>query len=131
MPYRVFCGGYSANAHQFGTSKNNPNEAYNKALSKWNNRAEQPNEPLTLEELKQMDCQPVWVSLGCECLCKVIRGFVPERINTNGSFETDIYFTDYTQLPLEDCGKTWLAYRRPPTEYKPDNFKLDGVMFQE
>lgn len=84
------------------------------AISAWNNRYEPENEPLTLDELKQTEGKPVWVKINQECLCKVIKGFIPARFNDDEPHETDVYFTDYTQLPLEDYDKTWLAYRREP-----------------
>lgn len=31
-------------------------------ILEWNCRAQQPNEPLTLEQLRQMDGEPVWIS---------------------------------------------------------------------
>jgi len=37
------------------------------AVENWNRRAEPPNPPLTLEELRQMDGEPVWV-IGVSCI---------------------------------------------------------------
>ena len=36
-------------------------DALNRAISAWNRRAQPANEPLTIEQLKQMDGEPVWV----------------------------------------------------------------------
>lgn len=83
------------------------------ALLKTNPEA-QPNEPLTLEKLREMKGEPVWlkeglkvgewaIALGCEDLHY-------------------IYFTAWRgsmRFPIEDCGTVWLAYRRPPKEGTP------------
>ena len=71
-------------------------------------RAQQePNLPLTLEELREMDGEPVWV----KCLepdmghlsCWGIRNFDC----------VDGYHTNYCDT---DYGRGWLAYRRKPEE---------------
>ena len=36
--------------------------AHDKAIAAWNRRAEPENNPLTIDELKQMDGEPVWIS---------------------------------------------------------------------
>lgn len=73
---------------------------YSKKFAEMENLAEaaQPNEPLTLEELREMDkITPVWWTRnGCRCLCE--RGYITMP---NG----DIYGAD------EMNG---LFYRRPP-----------------
>ena len=47
--------------------------ALEQAEDKWNRRAEEKNEPLTLEELRQMDGEPVWCidGMGNGCWCVV------------------------------------------------------------
>ncbi len=66
--------------------------------------AEQSNEPLTLEELREMDGEPVWI--------------VPMR--GSGGFCTWMLVDAEYELcrevhgemaVFENCGKTWLAYR--------------------
>lgn len=61
---------------------------------------QQPNEPLTVEQLKRMDGEPVWVQrMGKDVWCMVI-----------GSVEWNAgEYYDFSGY-----GKTWLAYRRPP-----------------
>ena len=73
----------------------------------------QPNEPLTLEELREMDGEPVWV--------------VPKDKPTHcgGWCGVTVWKCDrYSYVSLlrdadsgwgfEEYGKTWIAYRRPP-----------------
>lgn len=67
----------------------------------------QPNEPLTLEELKQMYCQAVWVqyedsSHGSWGLVELDRITLPAGA--------------YCIIQEEGFGKGWRAYRRPPKE---------------
>ena len=67
------------------------------------------NEPLTQEELREMDGEPVWI--------------VPMR--GSGGFCTWMLVDAEYELcrevhgemaVFENCGKTWLAYRRRPEE---------------
>lgn len=62
-----------------------------------NRRTQQPNEPLTLEELREMDGEPVWVE-------------------SHGASFThgDGWYISANKFHLSGYGKTWLAYRRPP-----------------
>lgn len=62
-----------------------------------------PNDPLTLEELQEMDGEPVWVCLpngSCGGWMINYRGWCTNRFTS-----TEMYGT---------YGKTWLAYRRKP-----------------
>ena len=95
------------------------------AISAWNTRAEQPNEPLTLDELKQMDGEPVWVK---EITDKPIDGDYWGIIKLNYSAQYVRIHGDVVISPPTDgrsalgattisyCGKTWLAYRQKPKE---------------
>lgn len=70
----------------------------------------QPNEPLTLEELREMDGQPVWTHsdiFPCDCGWRVIKRIV---------VDSDVEFTDGWSFGFDGYGKNWLAYRRPPKE---------------
>lgn len=67
------------------------------------------NDPLTLEELREMDGEPVWIDSPC--------------IPNGGCYiilrEFGITFEKWTSQKMfhcEDYGKTWLAYRRKPEE---------------
>ena len=66
-----------------------------------------PNEPLTIEQLREMDGEPVYIYCVIfpeDCGWRVIAGADVLRV----------YFTDCTSLSLTDYDKSWLAYRRPP-----------------
>ena len=71
-----------------------------------------PNEPLTIEQLREMDGEPVWV----KCLkpdkytCPPIEWRILETAIT-GTFGV---WGDNSVLIERDYGTDWLAYRRPP-----------------
>ena len=70
-------------------------------------RAQQePNDPLTLEELREMDGEPVWLVIAGGGRYAVIRS----------CRETFTEFTDGAQPPNAMYGSYWLAYRRKPEE---------------
>lgn len=76
----------------------------------------QSNEPLTLDELRETEGQPVWLGtgevsikeqiIGCwEIVCRITR------------YDDDTVFWLTRRVRgfwASDYGKTWLAYRRPP-----------------
>lgn len=67
----------------------------------------QPNEPLSLEELRAMHGKPVWIhrSEDGQGWWSVVR-----------IGDTRLY-TDYgAWCDLRDYGETWVVYRRPPKE---------------
>ena len=68
-----------------------------------------PNEPLTLEELREMDGEPVWLEYSNGAhqwhIVKDIVGYA--NINV-------IRWRDGGLESIQDYGKTWLAYRCPP-----------------
>lgn len=71
----------------------------------------QSSEPLTLEELREMDGQPVWVELiGLKrpSAWYLLNLRDKEAVNKRGGFVSLIYY-----------GDTWLAYRRKPEEGRP------------
>lgn len=69
----------------------------------------QDGKPLTLNELRGMDGEPVWVEDSTSrfswyaILCEKLKGFI-WMYHSHGK----------TRLPLSDYGKTWLAYRHKP-----------------
>lgn len=78
-------------------------------IEAWNRRYKSPNEPLTLDELLQMD-EPVWCSVGDTpwipsggywCLCKKGKIIAPS-----------MSLFDVNTLDLND----WVFYRRRPEE---------------
>ena len=64
-------------------------------------------EPLTLDELRQMDGEPVWVQ--SPGVPEYGRWAIVEGVGENCLFLRD----DFT---CHDYGKTWLAYRHKPEE---------------
>jgi len=80
------------------------------ATEYWDDRAIQMpdhNPPLTLEELREMDGEPVYV----ECLFnKDLSAYVVIERSKNGIF-TKLFFADFDYY-----GDEWLAYRRKPEE---------------
>ena len=65
------------------------------------------NEPLTLDELRKMDGEPVWVQ--SPGVPEYGRWAIVEGVGENCLFLHD----DFT---CHDYGKTWLAYRQNPEE---------------
>ena len=65
------------------------------------------NTPLTLDELRQMDGEPVWVQ--SPGVPEYGRWAIVEGVGENCLFLRD----DFT---CHDYGKTWLAYRQKPEE---------------
>lgn len=65
------------------------------------------NEPMTLDELRQMDGEPVWVQ--SPGVPEYGRWAIVEGVGENCLFLHD----DFT---CHDYGKTWLAYCRKPEE---------------
>lgn len=66
--------------------------------------AEQSNEPLTLEELRGMDGEPVWVEFP---KCPEASGWMLISASRHCVYNGLLGDCDF-----ENCGRTWLAYRR-------------------
>ena len=69
-----------------------------------------PNEPLTLEQLREMDGEPVWV---------VPRGMHEKDEPMWCVLESPMALipgVDYWSWDFDGYGETWLAYRRPKEE---------------
>ena len=67
------------------------------------------NRPLTLEQLRQMDGEPVWVKNNAH----------PEYSEwkiCNGDGESHYYFSNGAAYELNHYGKAWLAYARRPED---------------
>lgn len=70
-----------------------------------------PNAPLTLNELREMDGEPVYVSGGRFQQWGLVHVYYDHDI-FNG---VEIYFTQYERIDCWDYGDdAWLAYRRKP-----------------
>lgn len=94
-------------------------------LQLWSRRApaqSEDNPPLTLDELREMDCEPVWV----EEISKLTasretrsKGYVLARwgyvqvVADSGLLAYQLQFSDYE--------KAWLAYRRKPEQEGEQN----------
>lgn len=66
----------------------------------WNRRAEPPNEPLTLDELREMNRRPIWVQF-----------LDPADADKCGWEICKYYMYDWNLY-----GKLWVAYRQRPGE---------------
>lgn len=76
------------------------------AAEVWNRRFSTPNKPLSLDELREMDGEPVWLKSGDCCLVDVHHWFNPK-------FEAVAGITKYGKsLILAD----FVLYRRNPKE---------------
>ena len=71
--------------------------------------AQQPNAPLTLDELRQMDGEPVY--------CVEITGREEWMFRRDGGF-ADMYgeFTSDDFMSWDNYGKLWWCYRQKPEE---------------
>ena len=68
-----------------------------------------PNDPLALDQLREMDGEPVWVipmrGSGGFCAWMLVDAEYELCREAHGEM-----------VVFENCGKTWLAYRRKPGE---------------
>ena len=71
-----------------------------------------PNEPLTIEQLREMDGEPVWVK--CLKPNKYINHPVRWRILEKSITGTFGVWDGEDNLIERNYGTDWLAYRRPP-----------------
>jgi len=104
--HRVHCKMCSAVIQDFSEQK---------VKNWWNNRFEQPNDPLTTEEVKQMNCEPVWINnFEDSTSCWAILG----TSTKDGIVLHDIYcsddFNDYGSWELYNV--TWNCYKHKPEE---------------
>ena len=63
-------------------------------------------EPLTLDEMRDMPCEPVYIVVGCASWWDIVSyaGIEYLYLKVEGS------------LPFRDYGKNWTAYRQKPEE---------------
>lgn len=63
-------------------------------------------EPMTLDEIRDMPCEPVYIVVGCASWWDIVSyaGLEYLYLKVEGS------------LPFIDYGKNWLAYRQKPEE---------------
>lgn len=88
------------------------------AIRVWNNRT-RPNPPLTLEQLKNMQGEPVYIvpikGKDWEKHWSILKD---GRVTATSMTVRGRMYFHY----LEDYGKTWLAYRRKPESEDEDEF---------
>jgi Lar family restriction alleviation protein len=81
------------------------------SITAWNRRATPENKPLTLEQLKRMDREPVWIQ-GSDTETSgwsIFKGNSQKQIaNCPDDWNISYYLKDY--------GKAWLAYARKPEQ---------------
>lgn len=71
-----------------------------------------PNDPLTMEELREMDGEPVWVVTGSAINAGRGHWDICDWWDKN----TVMFPYGGEQPRIDDCGITWTAYRRRPEE---------------
>lgn len=69
------------------------------------------NEALTIEQLREMDGEPVWVDFTGSAIKREPGWFILKNAQ-----DEEVYLVGKTSVykGYEYYGKTWLAYRRPP-----------------
>lgn len=92
-------------------------EDKNTLIQMWNTRTSDENPALTIEELKQMNGEPVWIS-GKSNTYSLLYYLGEDVIGHEKDCFTSYYFgvNESEFLDVEDYGKTWLAYRRKVEE---------------
>lgn len=85
-------------------------EAHRVAISALRQQEQQPNDPLTLDELRQMDGEPVY--------SVEITGREEWLFRRDGGF-ADMYgeFTSDDFMSWDNYGKLWWCYRQKPEEW--------------
>lgn len=63
-------------------------------------------EPLTLDEMRDMPCEPVYIVVGCVSWWDIVSYAGMEYL----------YLKVEGSLPFRDYGKNWTAYRQKPEE---------------
>lgn len=90
-----------------------------RAIEAWNRRAEPENKPLTLEELRQMDGEPVWV-VTLDGTDEPRWGIVTSA-EKHGTYLlcalNGVATADYADF--DSYNDTWVAYRHKPKEETP------------
>lgn len=99
MVEKVYCG--DGTYKVFGVSRKQIDAAPTISL--------RPNDPLTLEEMRGMDGEPIWVDTEGEdyAPCWMLLKYHAGRA----------FFSECFSVGLNDYGKTWLAYRHRPVAH--------------
>lgn len=88
-----------------------------KAIEIYNRRAEPENNPLTLEQLRQMDGEPVWIKdlVTGELECLQFDKIEPAHIHAGDDVRFKQFGTENGIIRwCCKCGENWLAYARKP-----------------
>jgi hypothetical protein len=87
-----------------------------KLKSAWNRRPALENKPLTLEQLRKMNCDWVWIERIGKCgeLPKSVLKYINGYGYVLGKHQK-VKICDICLL-FEEYGKTWLAYARKPEQ---------------
>ncbi len=114
MDYRKFAAGLRNAAGSYALFYGAPRGDLEKAadvIEELAAKLEPSNEPLTLEELRGMDGEPVWIipMRGSGGFCTWMLVDAEYELCREAHGEMAVF---------ENCGKTWLAYRRRPEEGK-------------
>lgn len=90
-------------------------EAENTALR---TQREQPNEPLTLDELRHMDREPVWLYTFSSVRKKtnISQWVILEAVNSAYAVFVRAGCNSRLTKRFSNYGETWLAYRRKPRQ---------------
>lgn len=107
-----FCGGEARFSDEPGIrmvrckrceAKTGRYRSFDAAAEAWNRRAQPENNLLTLEELREMNGEPVYILNPCD----------PRQ----GFWEISVDAADYIEgRNIDSYGKTWIAYRHRPEE---------------
>ena len=81
-------------------------EALDMAISALRQQDARKNEPLTLDEMRDMPCEPVYIVVGCASWWDIVSYAGMEYL----------YLKVEGSLPFRDYGKNWTAYRQKPEE---------------
>lgn len=82
------------------------------AIAAWNRRAEPANEPLTPDELREMEGEPVYIVELCKApnnRWEILSTTIPVDLDSQ-----DVNLESGDCYPTYTLGKTWFAYRRKP-----------------
>lgn len=79
------------------------------AIIEWNRRFDPPNDPLTLEQLREIDGEPVWIK-------SIIGAYITDGWALVCKSWSLCKKSDGSAAFFDRCGKWWLAYRRRPED---------------
>lgn len=102
MNWQIVCRGECRCTSAYFAQKEN-------AVAAWNRRPAPENKPLTLEQLRQMDGEPVWID------GKDYGGWTIFKDSANKQVARCLDNVNLSYY-MDDYGKTWLAYARKPEQ---------------